>query len=225
MRWIKFFIVCSLVLSFSSCEKEQVDISELCSEYKLIKVFSERIEPETGLVLRSYAINYNLPKGHQFKNGVGDFMASYTAYKTQQDVISLEEARRLIVSVAESLLQEINSNLTVRPKLDVYPMTSDLLTISINFKDENHIELGNGGVSRMYFSNGKINYERYEIYEYTKRCQLPEGVYVHDEIDGKIRSYQVTQPTVPVGKNFIIHQENYAEALDIVKKENGLKQL
>ena len=223
MKLIKFFITCGLVLMFSSCKNEKVDLSELCPEYKLIDTFSERIKPETGLVLRSYGTNNHLPKGYQFKNGVGDFTADYTAYKTQQDVISLEEARRLIISVAEGLLQEINSNPIVRPDLDVYPMTSDLLTISINFKDENHIELGNGGVSRMFFSHGKIEYRRYEIYEYTNRNQLPEGVHVHEEINGKMHSYQVTHP--PSGKHFIIHQESYAEALDIVKKENGLMKL
>ena len=225
MKLIKFFISCSFIFLVSSCKKENVDISELCPEYKLIDKFSERIKPKTGLVLYCYAINYNLPYGYQFKNGVGDFMADYTAYKTQNDVISLEEARRLIVSVAEGLLQEINSNLIVRPDLDVYPMTNELLTISIKFKDENHIELGNGGVSRIYFSKGRIEYERYEIYEYTNRYQLPEGVHVHEEINGKIHSYKVTSPTAPAGKNFLMYAESYAEAMDTVKKENSLMNL
>ena len=115
MKSLKFFIACSLVFLSSSFKKEKVDISELCSEYKLINVYSERVKPETGLELRSYGINIELPKGYKFKNGVGDFMVDYYSYKTQKDIVSLEEARRLIVSVAENLLEEINSNLIVRP--------------------------------------------------------------------------------------------------------------
>ena len=137
-------------------------------------------------------------------------MANYNVYKTQKDIVSLEEAQRLLVSVAEGLLEEINSNLTVRPHLDVYPMISDLISIRIDFEDENHITLGNGGVSEIYFANGKIKYERHEIYEYTNQYQLPGGVFVHDEINGKSVNYQVKN-SKPVGKDFIIHQESYAE--------------
>ena len=39
----------------------------------------------------------------------------------------------------------------VIPDLDVYPFTINLIHIVIRFKDENHIELGQG-ISRVFFS-------------------------------------------------------------------------
>jgi hypothetical protein len=108
----------------------------------------------------------------------------------------LEEARSLIVSVAEGLLQEINGNLEVRSMLKFYPFNVDLINIVIHFKDENKIDLG-AGISMAYLSNGKIKYERYEIHEY--RSQYPA-----------------------IGEHFVVHTESYTEALDIVKSQGSL---
>lgn len=250
MKLINFFtIACVLMFLLSSCEEantwpprgkdaqskilkitQEANIinivesgdstCELCSEYKLITTFSKRIQQRTGLFLSGYGINNHHPKKYQFKNGVHDFLADYRMYKTQQDVISLENARRLVVSVAEGFLQEINSNLKVRPDLDTYPIISDLIAITICFKDENHKELGNGGISNIFFSEGEIIYDRHEIHDYAERYSFPEGMHITDD---KGRGYKVIRP--PANKNITVHKESYADALDIVKRENGLMQL
>jgi len=190
MKLSKFVVLIFFVLCIS-CGKK--DASEILAEYRLINNFSKKLKIKTGLVLYCYGINNYLPKDYQFKNGVASFDADYALFKTQKDSISLEEARCLLVSVAEGLLQEINASAEVQPHLDVYPFTSDLIRVCIYFQDENCIDLGTG-ISTVFFSNGKIKYERYEIYEY--RSKYPA-----------------------IGRDFLVHEEAYSEALDIVKKQ------
>lgn len=173
-----------------------MDICEMVPEYKLLVEFSKKIKPGTDLVLTGYGINNHLPKDYEFVNGVANFKVTYSLYKTKNDEISLDQARILLVSVGEALLNEINNNLKIRPGLDVYPLTSDFIRIAIHFEDELKIDLGQG-VSEVYFSNGKLKYERYEIRDYPNR-------------------YPAT------GKHYIIHEETYAEALEIVKKQGSL---
>ena len=194
MKFINLTIFLCVV--FSSCGKVNRTASDIVPAYKLIVTFSERIKTKTDLILYCYGINQDLPKDYQYKNVVANFSADYKLYKTQKDTVSLEHARELIVSLAESLLEEINSNQNVRPDLEVHPFTTDLLAVSIRFEDENQIDLGQG-VSGVYFRKGKIQYDRYDISEYTGRYPA-------------------------IGKHFTIHQETYAEALDIVQKQGAL---
>jgi len=132
-------------------------------------------------------------------NGIGNFSASFALAKTRADEISLEQARNLLVFVAENLLKEINSNPEVIPNLDIYPFVSDLLDITIHFTDENQIDLGQG-VAIVYFWKGKIEYEGYKIDEY--RSRYPSR-----------------------GEHFAIHEETYAEALEIIKNQGPLTTL
>ena len=190
-----------LLLMLPSCngKREVKYISEMNPSYKLLNLFSRKIKQKTDLILRSYGTNCQLLKDYEDKNGILDFSVGYSLPKTKNDEVSLDYARNLIVFLGENLLQEINANLEVRPDLDVYPFTSDLIRITVRFEDENRIELGQG-VAYIYFSRGKIKYEGYKIREYTGRYPA-------------------------IGEHFIIHEESYKEALDIVKKQGGLKYL
>ena len=51
----------------------------------------------------------------------------------------------------------------------------------------------------MYLNGNKIEYERYEIREY--------------------------RPPTAIGKHFMVHEESYGEALEIVKKQGCLREL
>lgn len=195
MKSISYTLLIVLLLNSCSNSKGPYPTPRDYPPYGLIVSFSETIKPETGLRLSGYGINNGLPKGHQHINGIGSFCASYTLAKTRTDIISLQEARNLLVFVAEGLLKEINSNQEVRPELDVYPFVSDLIDITIRFKDENQIDLGQG-VAVVYFWKGEIEYEGYRIDEYTGRYPAS-------------------------GKHFTIHKETYAEALEIVKKQDS----
>src|SRR3989344_5469971 len=153
MKYIKLIAIVFVVLS---CGRNLITVEDV-PEYKLLLDFSRNIKPETELVLCGYGFNNFLPKGYQFINGVANFSVDYYLYKNKDDAVSVDFARSLLVSVAGSLLKEINSNSTVRSNLDEYPFTSDRIVVSINFVDKDKIGLGQG-VSDIYFSKGKIKY-------------------------------------------------------------------
>ncbi len=192
MKYTKyvFFIFLFLFGCNSRC-----DISQLIPEFKLIKNISDKIQSEKGLILSMYGINNDLPKDYKKKNITANFSVAYRLPKTKNDLISLEQARCFLVFVAESLLYAINHDPEIKERLEVFPFPSDLLKISIYFEDENRVQLANGGISDLYFSKGKIIYERYEIHGYNP---------------------------YPLGKHFIVHEESYADALEIVKQQGCL---
>ncbi len=189
MRFTSF-----LFLILLSCSRQKKDISEIVPEYKFIVTFAEKIKKESGLLLWCYGINNGNIDYDEIKNGVVNFSSDYALNKTRQDVVSLDEARVIFVHLVESFLEEINTDLEIRPKLDFFPFPSTRLRMSLIFRDENRIELGSG-VSKVRFSGGNIEYQRYEISHYT-------GHYPAE------------------GKRFLMHKETYEEALEIVKKQS-----
>ncbi len=195
MKVANCLLICLSLVS-CTCKKDVKDPYQMKPPYKLLNLYSQKIKPETDLVLRGYGFNWCLPEGYQ-KNGIGNFAASYSLEKNRNDEISLEYARKLIVFVAENLTVEINNNGEVRPDLDVYPFVSNLLNISLYFEDKDRVQLGQEAAI-VYFANGKIKYEGYHIEGYRK-------------------------PGWAYGKHYIIHEESYDEALQIVKKQGGLK--
>lgn len=202
MKFIKCIFLFSFFLSSCTSKKDMRDVKDpdqMKPPYKLINLFSRKIQPQTDLVLCGYGYNWCLPNDYEIKNGIGNFAAAYNLIKKKNDSFSLDYARNLIVFLAENLLNEINNNLEVRPDLDVYPFTSDFIDITIHFEDEKRIDLGQG-VAIIYLAHGKIKYEGYEIYEYRDRFPA-------------------------VGNHYLIHEESYAEALDIVKKQGTLTYL
>jgi hypothetical protein len=198
MKFIRFVFVFVFVFSSCSSKKDVVELDKFPPPYKLLRQYSKKIKPETDLILTGYGFNWCLPKGYE-KKGIGNFSVSYKLTKTKNDKISDENARNLMVFLTENLLKEINTNIEVRPNLDVYPFSSDLVRIDVFFKDEDQVQLGQG-VAIVYSANGKIKYEGYNIEGYRK-------------------------PGCAYGKHYILHEESYAEALDIVKKQGDLRLL
>ena len=194
MKYIRFMIFCLLSLS-ASCRYDILNNPE----HKLIKNFSSRARKEAGLISWSYGINQSLLRDYPSNALVGDFKVIYALRKTQENVVSVDEARCLIISVVESFLRDINTNQKIRKKLAAFPFPSNRMSIYIVFVDENDIGLGNGGVQKVYVANDKIRYLRYEIYEYIK--------------------------PVPFGKHFVFHEEVYSKAFDIVKEQGRLREL
>lgn len=197
MKLNKHFLFLLLSIALMSCQKR--DIAEFVPEYKFLKEFSKKIKPKTELILRGYGVNNDVENEHVFINDLVNFSLTYALSKTRNDEISLELARFLLVSVTENLLKTIDSDPTIASRVEILPFPSDRIKITIYFKDENYIELGQG-ISYIYFAYGKIKYERYEISEYTGRYPA-------------------------IGKHFLVHEETYAEALETVKKQGGPLQL
>ncbi len=192
------FISCAfcLVLLLNSCgnSKDPYPTPGDFPPYGFIIEFSKKIGPGTGLILRSYGINRGVPKNYQPIHGVASFSAGFSLSKKREDEISLDAARNLIVFLVDNFVNEINSTKEIIPWLDTYPYTNNLLDITLYFEDERRIDLGQG-VAIVYFRKGEIEYEGYRIDEYTGR--YPAN-----------------------GEHFTIHKETYAEALEIVKKQD-----
>ncbi len=200
MKFINYTFLITLILLCSCIKKKDVkDPHGMYPPYKLINLSAKKIQPETGLILRTYGINSYLPREYEYKNGIANFISSYSLSKKKEDEISLDYARSLIIILSENLLKDINANDEIKSDLDVYPFTNDLLYISIYFEDEIRVELGKG-VANVMLSKGKITYEGYNILEYRDRPPAR-------------------------GEHYVIHEESYADALEIVKKQGTLKYL
>lgn len=195
MKFIKIMILFMFGLSASCCH----DVLNM-PEYKLIKRFSKRIKKSDGIYLYCYGINalHPVPEDH-IEGKISDFSVSYEIYKKRTDSVSLDSARCLVVSIAESFLKEINSDPKIKNELSKYPLPSDRIHVILHFRDENDVELGNEGISSVFLERDKIEYERYEIREYT--------------------------PPIPVGRHFTVHEERYGKALEIVKNQGCLREL
>jgi hypothetical protein len=191
MKFISLLLVLACIL-FGCHEKTVREILEKDPSYNVMLTFSKKIRPETGLILRSYGLNH-VSKDYKSKNGVANFSISYSLTKNRGDKVSIEEARNLLVFIAENFLKTVNSDQKVIPMLDVYPLTSDLLKISLHFEEENRVDLGQG-VAIVYFNHGKVKYQRFDIWDYT----------------GKYPA---------LGKHFLIHEESYADALEKISKK------
>ena len=199
MRFTRFLLIILITLISCTCKNTRSIPTREYPPYKLIIDFSKKIKSNTSLVLDGYGINIGLHKGIDYTKGIGNFSASYYLKKNKSDEISLENARNLLVFLTENFSREITSNNEISQYLVAHQYLSDLMRISLYFEDENRIQLGQG-VAHIYFSKGKIKYEGYNITEYT----------------GKYPA---------IGKHYTIHEESYADALDIVKKQGNLKYL
>lgn len=187
MKYNSFYLFFILILcSFNSKENE---VSEVYPPYQVIRTSSKKIEAKSGLALRTYGVNYGLPKDYPYKNEIANFTASYSLTNQQ---CNLEKARELIIFVAKSLLQEINSNDAVKAGLEVCPMKHHSLDLAIHFEDANRVHLGQG-VAKVYLQNGRIKYEGYNISEYTGRYPA-KGKYhqIHEETYGDALILEMT---------------------------------
>ncbi len=193
MKYIKPLLLFHLIFLFGCSHNH----SEGYPRGNLIKRFSQRLEEKTGAVLYCYASGPRQTEDEIKRYGKESYVLSYYFKKKQGDHVSLDEARCLLVSIVESFLKEVNADKTVHEDLNVYPLTADWLDVSIYFKDENMINLGDGIAWYSLWDN-KIKYRTFKIHEYS--------------------------PTYPVnGEHTVIHTETYDEALKIVKEQNCLK--
>src|SRR5438105_9222831 len=97
------------------------------------------------------------------KNHIADFDASYKM--KSKKTVSLNEARCLVMSIAETYLKAINENEKIKNVLDEYPLNTDRLSFNIHFTDENEIALEHGIASVGCYKN-KLWYKTFSIEQY-----------------------------------------------------------
>ncbi len=196
MRFMRIpSIFFSFLILISCCKQTVHDQARAIPKFRVIHDYSDKVKSILGLALSSYGLDQK--KDQESGNvEIETFDISYRSKKTQQDKVSINEARRLVVSISEGLLNNIQDKSNEIPELKDHPAGMKSLMVSIYFKDENQVALGNG-VSRVINNKGKVKYECYKIEKY----------------EGK---YPAT------GKNQILLEESYEEALKIVKRQGSL---
>lgn len=132
--WVtkKIFLFCLLLSILSSFYKE----SKHCK-------LSDRIYIPYNKELKREKHLYLVGSGGAMMGDIQKVNAHYVSY----DRLTVEEARRLYVDVAEGYLNRYNENEEIRPYLHNYPFTIDNFKIMIGFENENHQHMDKGFVA------------------------------------------------------------------------------
>lgn len=128
--FIRFFIGCLTVLSLllAGCQSKivpsgpwvkKIDSEELS---KLVINFSVKMKVEKHLELEDSWASYN------------DTVSQINLQYSSQRLLTLYDARLLLVELVEEFLYRLNNNTIVSYELDRYPFTADDLDIQINFE-------------------------------------------------------------------------------------------
>ena len=98
-------------------------------------------------------------KGGAMMDDIQKVNANYVSF----DRLTVEEARRLYVDVAEGYLCRYNQNEEIRPFLHNYPFTIGNFKIMIGFEDEQRRHMNQGFVALIY--NGKEDRILYRAFD------------------------------------------------------------
>jgi hypothetical protein len=114
--------------------------------------------------------------GGKMTNGIEEVGFTFVGNKRT----SLEKARKMQVEIAQMLLDEINSNPTLKPYLKNYPFTAKNIKTRVHFKEDWILYFNDGSVSRMLLEDGIVHY--FKEKEPTEYCILyTDGLPLFDE--------------------------------------------
>jgi hypothetical protein len=134
-----------------------------------------------------------VPENVDRKDKTYNFKAAFYCFKEQEATVSIEDARALILCLAEAFRKEIDRNEQVRPLLFAYPTPREGVSVCVYFKDHKRADLKQG-VTRLYLYNNRVVYMGYKQQE----TPLSQSMYCK------------------------LYQESYDEALEIVQKQGRL---
>ncbi len=150
LHFLSLFFLTPLFCSFSHQTPEYIKISK--------KIFND------------YCKELTLRKGLYVTGSGGAMMDDIKKVNVHFDSLaslSVDEARRLYVEVAEGFLKRYNESEVARPYLHNYPFNIENLEIMIAFEDETRKRRANGLVSLMYI--GRNNELAYRSYDHEKQ--------------------------------------------------------
>lgn len=128
------------------------------SEPKYCKL-SDRIFVPYNKELKAQKRLYLVGSGGAMMDDIQKVNAHYTSFER----LTVEQARRLYVEVAEGYLCRYNQNEQIRPYLHNYPFTIDNVDVMIGFENEQRQHMDQGFVALMYVSkNHRLLYRGYD---------------------------------------------------------------
>ena len=92
--------------------------------------------------------------GGRFSRNVAGIDITFIAYRKG----SIEEARKLEVTITEKLLAEVNGNEKIRPFLSEYPFKADNIGISLSFRKEDDSRYLDNSVALVCIGKGQLIY-------------------------------------------------------------------
>jgi hypothetical protein len=178
MYRLTLWLICASILILTSCQKKVV-----VSEPEVKKIDSE----ELSKIIINFSAKMKIDKHLELE----DSWASYEDYikklylrYSSQRLVTLYDARLIMVELVEELLYRINNHSILSYELEHFPFTADDLDIKINFEsfygryiDEQYIGLvclQDGGVHFYAFDHKDQSIDRFHdrFEPYTKSREL-----------------------------------------------------
>ena len=145
------FIILLCAFLFMSCIRNGPTSPEGITSNQVIINVSERLNKKYGLKLGAIG-------GAVDKEGVWKINATFSRYGK---VLSMKEARIMILDCIEEFLKEANNNEEFRPYMKVYPFTLENLSVGIINYDENRVVRHFPDISIVSTRLGMIFYESF----------------------------------------------------------------
>lgn len=115
------------------------------------------IQRHSGLMKRENNLVL-IGSGSSFPDSIHGFILDYIAYKK----LDIQQARIIFVKSTQHLLDMINSDQVIRPKLANYPFTEDNLEFRLSFLDNKGRYFEPPNVAYISIIDGKIYYSFYD---------------------------------------------------------------
>jgi len=141
---LKTFIVIGCI--FSACAKPPAYVK---SADDVTKSFSEKMLRENALISLGAG-------GYYHEKSVNALYADYELFQPY----SKEEAKALLTQIIPQFVDHINTSEEIRPYLQTYPVTSDQVSISIAFFDQDHNPYDK--LAQIHLYQGKLYYSTYD---------------------------------------------------------------
>lgn len=138
-------LICSLIPGLINARQEYIHLSDQIS----------------APFIKQYSKKYNV---HPFGLGGGmmDDVDSITMVFSSYNCFKVPQARRLFVKGMEDVLNRYNENLTIRPYLHDFPITTDNIKFSLVFQSDSGRAVSSDYVTSVYCNHDTIYYEYYD---------------------------------------------------------------
>jgi hypothetical protein len=177
---MKLFIIALLLISSTFASSHAFSLFSSSNAYT--ENSNRVIKNHAKLMQKQYGLNLGGTGG----SGPADIVTLYLYYELNQ-TSDVAHARKLYVSIIESLIKMVNEDKGIRPYLRDFPFTYQNCDITLSFYKKDKSEFANGTLSMVALCGKDILYY-----------------------------------TLANGRNEVVHEEPYEEALKILQSNNPL---
>lgn len=160
-----------------------------------VALFKREMQDQEGLI--------SIGGGGNLNGGVNEVNVIFIT----RSRMNIAEARRVIVTANQRLIEILNTNEALKSYLHGKPLTIDTVSISISSQTETNERPLDGSVAFVFIAKGKIFYMNAELCKFTT---IPTINMTDHPLDTSIREYEE-------GVLMPLFNESYEEALQIVQ--------